>query len=294
MRGQVEEARKKGLVDPWFDFWVNESGTMNEEAHLFMLEKHFKRARRENDQPTIRMSMLEDAHCSHKTQRVSLLCKKLNVQLAIIGGGLTGDAQLGDRVFIKRFKKVHRGKLADLMTKKWREAKKKQVNRAALLLRPDLLKPVPSDRNEQINLIVKSWKETFTGDIEKKTSEVRMKCHELAKETGWTPIQAFQEVVDEKELAQELKNIRDGERENTTGQVQQVQLLTSIKCITPKCSRKASFNFCDKDVPMFCVQHKYEGMVDVVSLGTSQIVSGNKGHGKRLPHAHVNVRVKYA
>ena len=201
VRGQVEEARKKGLVDPWFDFWVNESGTMNEEAHLFMLEKHFKRARRENDQPTIRMSMLEDAHCSHKTQRVSLLCKKLNVQLAIIGGGLTGDAQLGDRVFIKRFKKVHRGKLADLMTKKWREAKQKQVNRAGFLLRPDLLKPVPPDRNEQINLIVKSWKETFTGDIEKKTSEVRMKCHELAKETGWTPIQAFQEVVDEKELA---------------------------------------------------------------------------------------------
>ena len=60
-----------------------------------------------------------------------------------------------------------------------------------------------------------------------------MKCHELAKETGWTPIQAFQEVVDEKELAQELKNIRDGDRENKTGQVQQVQLLTSIKCITP-------------------------------------------------------------
>ena len=56
-----------------------------------MLQRHFKRVRREEKQPTIRMSLLEDSHTSHKTKRVAMLCKSLNVQLAIIGGGLTGD-----------------------------------------------------------------------------------------------------------------------------------------------------------------------------------------------------------
>ena len=75
--------------------------------------------RREENQPTVRMSMLEDSHSSHKTKRVAMLCKTLNVQLAIISGGLTGDAQLGDRVFIKRFKRVHRRKLLEVMRTKW-------------------------------------------------------------------------------------------------------------------------------------------------------------------------------
>ena len=72
---QVEDAKQKGLVDPWFDFWVNESETMNEEAHCYMLQCHFKRVCREEQQPDIRMSMLEDSHTSHKTKRVALLCK---------------------------------------------------------------------------------------------------------------------------------------------------------------------------------------------------------------------------
>ena len=65
----MEEAKKKGSVDPWFDFWVNESRTMNEETHCYMLERHFKRVRREEHQPDTRMSMLEDSHSSHKTKR---------------------------------------------------------------------------------------------------------------------------------------------------------------------------------------------------------------------------------
>ena len=153
---------------------------MNEEAHLYMLERHFKRARRENNEPTIRMSMLEDSHTSHKTKRVSILCKQMNVQLAIIAGGLTGDAQLADRVFIKRFKRVHRAKLAVLLTEKWREAKRRQVHRDGYVFNPHLLKPNPPDRIEQINLIVQAWRETNTSDIETKTDEVRMKCYELA------------------------------------------------------------------------------------------------------------------
>ena len=39
-----------------------------------------------------------------------------------------------------------------------------------------------------------------------------MKCHELAKETGWTPIQAFQEVEDQPELAQQLQGIHDRDK----------------------------------------------------------------------------------
>ena len=65
IRGQIEEAKSKGLVDKWFDDWINETGNMNEEAHLYMLEHHFKRVRRENNEPTIRMSLLEDSHRSH-------------------------------------------------------------------------------------------------------------------------------------------------------------------------------------------------------------------------------------
>ena len=248
-----------------------------------MLDKHFKRVRRENREPHIRMSILEDSHCSHKTQRVSMLCKKLNVQLAIIGGGLTGDAQLGDRVFIKRFKRVHRAKLADLATKKWREAKKRQINREGFLFRPDLLKPAPPDRNEQINLRVKSWKETYTGDIEKKTDEVCMKCHELAKETGWTPIEAFQEVEDQPELAQQLQGIRDSDKVKKQGNEPLCELLTNIKCITPKCSKKAMYNFCDNPLPMFCDNHKYEGMVQVVAGEDGKgVVTGKTGKGKRV------------
>ena len=64
----LEEAKRKGLVDPWLDFWVNDSGTMNEEAHCYMLERHFKRVRREENQITTRMSMLEDSHSFHKTK----------------------------------------------------------------------------------------------------------------------------------------------------------------------------------------------------------------------------------
>ena len=74
---------------------------MDEEAHCYMLERHFKRVRRECNEPHIRMSMLEDSHTSHRTERVKRTLKSLNVQLAIISGGLTGDAQLGDRVFIR-------------------------------------------------------------------------------------------------------------------------------------------------------------------------------------------------
>ena len=128
IRAQIEHAKTKGLVDPWFDYLVNESGTMNEEAHCYMLQRHFKRVRREEKQPTIRMSLLEDSHTSHKTKRVAMLYKHLNVQLAIISGGLTGDAQLGDRVFIKRFKRVHRRKLLEVMRTKWREAKSRQIS----------------------------------------------------------------------------------------------------------------------------------------------------------------------
>ena len=65
IRGQIEEAKAKGVVDKWFDYWVNESGTMDEEAHCYSLECHFKRVRRVCNKPHMRMSMLEDLHASH-------------------------------------------------------------------------------------------------------------------------------------------------------------------------------------------------------------------------------------
>ena len=296
IRGQIEEAKSKGLVDKWFDYWVNETGTMNEEAHLYMLERHFKRVRRENNEPTVRMSLLEDSHSSHKTKRVTMLCKQMNVQLAIIAGGLTGDAQLADRVFIKRFKKIHRAKLGVLLTQKWREAKRRQVNRDGYVFHPHLLKPAAPDRIEQINLIVQAWRETNTADIEKKTDEVKMKCHALAQETGWTPIQAFSEQVDEKGLQKELKCIRQPVLK------QEAESLTGLKCITPKCGKKGLFNFSERPMPMFCEDHRYEGMIDVVcqtlkggkdkkSTG-GKGVCGNKGtvEGKPCTVQHSSVK----
>jgi len=45
IRAQLERAKKSGIQDQNFDFWVNESGTMDEEAHCYMLERHFKHVR---------------------------------------------------------------------------------------------------------------------------------------------------------------------------------------------------------------------------------------------------------
>ena len=146
------------------------------------------------------------------------------------------------------------------------EAKRRQVNRDGYVFHPHLLKPAAPDRIEQINLIVQAWRETNTADIEKKTDEVKMKCHALAQETGWTPIQAFSEQVDEKRLQKELKCIRQPVLK------QEAESLTGFKCITPKCSKKGLFNFSDRPMPMFCEDHCYEGMVDVVS----QTVKGGK------------------
>ena len=90
IRQQLERAKKHNLVNTEFDFWVNETGTMDEEAHCYMLEQHFKCIRLQEKQPSVRMSMLEDSHTLHKTERVKPVCQKLNVQLCIISGGLTG------------------------------------------------------------------------------------------------------------------------------------------------------------------------------------------------------------
>ena len=134
IREQIERAKAHNLVDQEFDFWVNESGTMDEEAHCYMLQKHFKRVRREENQPSIRMSMLEDSHASHKTERVKRVCQDLNVQLCIISGGLTADAQLADRVYIRRFKRIHRAKLLRLLLNKWRLQKKRLTNKHGVVL----------------------------------------------------------------------------------------------------------------------------------------------------------------
>ena len=104
---------------------------------------------------------------------------------------------MGDKVFIKRFKRVHRGKLIELMQEKWREAKRRQVSRDGYIYRPDLLRPSAPERLQQINLIVSAWKATNTSDIERRTDEVRMKCYELAQESGWTPAKAFEDMVEE-------------------------------------------------------------------------------------------------
>ena len=266
IRSQVQEAKTRGLVDPWFDFWVNESGTMNEEAHCYMLQRHFKRVRIEENQPTTRMSMLEDSHSSHKTKRVAMTCKSLNVQLAIISGGLTGDAQLGDRVFIKRFKRVHRRKLLELMRVKWREAKRRQVRRDGYIWRPDLLRPSAPDRIEQINLIVQAWKETNTDDIQTKTDEVRMKCYELAQETGWTPAKAFEGIVDAAAVQAEVTKIHAPAPTVLDEIKQQRADFQKMKCMGPKCSKRSIYNFDDQQYPKFCEIHKYEGMVDVTQF----------------------------
>ena len=259
IRAQIEDAKSKGLVDPWFDYWVNESGTINKEAHCYMLQRHFKRVRREENQPDIRMSMLEDSHTSHKTKRVAMICKALNVQLAIIGGGLTGDAQLGDKVFIKPFKRVHRGKLIEVMREKWREAKRRQVSRDGYIYRPDLLTPSAPDRLQQINLIVSAWKSTNTSDIERRTDEVRMKCYELAQETGWTPAKAFEDMVEETGLEKQLKAIREPDSSNLGLQQQQLKGTQKMTCMATKCGKRAAFNFEDEPFPKFCEVHKYEG-----------------------------------
>ena len=138
-------------------------------------------------------------------------------------GGLTGDAQLGDRVFIKRFKRVHRGKLVALMREKWRDAKRRQISRDGYIYHPNLLRPNAPDRVEQINLIVSAWKKTFTADIEKKTDEVQMKCYELAQETGWTPAKAFEDLVAETGLEKELWAIRNNEESAEALQQQQLR-----------------------------------------------------------------------
>ena len=280
IRFQVEEAKRKGLVDPWFDFWVNDSGTMNEEAHCFMLDRQFKRIRREEKQPHTRMSMLEDSHSSHKTKRVAMTCKSLNVQLAIISGGLTGDAQLGDRVFIKRFKRVHRMKLLELMRIKWREAKRRQIRRDGYIWRPDMLRPNAPDRLEQINLIVQAWRETNTADIETKTDEVRMKCYELAQETGWTPAKAFEGIVDDAAVRKEVEHIH-APPPTALEQLQQTKAdFQKMKCMAQKCTKRASFNFEDQTYPKFCEEHKYEGMVNVTEFAIPErthIFVGGKG-----------------
>ena len=101
------------------------------------------------------------------------------------------------------------------------------------------------------------------------------------------PDSGVSEVAEEKKLAQEFKKIRDTNMDNKKGKVEEVELLTTIKCITPKCSRKAAYNFCDNPLPMFCDQHKYEGMVDVVSgLGGTGFVPGENGKGKHVGHGH--------
>ena len=235
IREQIEDAKKRGLVDHWFDYWVNESGTMDEEAHCYMLERHFKRVRRECNEPHIRMSMLEDSHTSHRTERVKRTLKSLNVQLAIISGGLTGDAQLGDRVFIKRFKGVHRALLNRVLLGKWKEARRRLRKNNGFVGRPADIKIPPPDRIEQINLIVKAWKNTNTADIEAKTEEVRMKCYALAQETGWTPAKAFEDMPMDAELAAQVQQIHAHDQQ-VQGDIDNQETRT-LTCLTKKCVR---------------------------------------------------------
>ena len=197
-----------------------------------------------------------------------MLCKSLNVQLAIIGGGLTGDAQLGDRVFMKRFKRVQRNKLLQVMREKWRDAKKRQISRDGYIYNPHLLRPNAPDRIEQINLIVSAWKLTVTSDIENKTNEVRMKCYELAQETGWTPAMAFQDIVTETGLEKELRAIRNTDQSAEALHQQESKNVQKMTCMAPKCGKRSIFNFEDEAFPKFCEAHKYEGMIEVAGFRT--------------------------
>ena len=257
IRQQIERAKAHNLVDQEFDFWVNESGTMDEEAHCYMLQKHFKRVRREENQPSIRMSMLEDSHASHKTERVKRVCQDLNVQLCIISGGLTADAQLADRVYIRRLKRIHRAKLLRLLLNKWRLQKKRLTNKDGVVHRPHVLRPDPPTRIEQINLICQAWRETYTDDIDVKTDEVKMKSYALAQLTGWTPEKAFEGIVDEEQVAQAVSEIARPALDCAP------QQHANLKCVYKKCARIARYNYSTETLPSHCTAHRLEGMVEI-------------------------------
>ena len=94
---------------------------------------------------------------------------------------------------------------------------------------------------------------------------------------------AFQEDEDQPELAQHLPEIRDSGNVKNQKNEPSCQVLSTIKCITPKCSKKAMYNFWDNPLPMFCDIHKYEGMLEVVEGEDGKgVVRGKTGKGKRV------------
>ena len=144
-----------------------------------------------------------------------------------------------------------------------------------------MLRPSAPDRLEQINLIVQAWKETNTSDIETKTDEVRMKCYELAQETGWTPAQAFEDNVNVSDVREHLEEIHAAPPTAQQQLQQQRADFHKLKCRGSKCGKRATYNFDDQHFPKFCELHKYEGMVDVGLHTCGNHTNGDNQEQKR-------------
>ena len=93
-----------------------------------------------------------------------------------------------------------------------------------------------------------------------------MKCYELAQETGWTPARAFEGIVDEAAVQQQVDKIHAPPPTDVDERHQQRADFLKMKCMGPKCSKRSTYNFDDQQYPKFCEIHKYEGMVDVTQF----------------------------
>ena len=167
---------------------------------------------------------------------------------------------------------MHRALLNRVLLGKWKEARRRLRKNNGFVGRPTDIKIPPPDRIEQINLIVKAWKNTNTADIEAKTEEVRMKCYALAQETGWTPAKAFEDMPMDAELAAQVQEIHAHDQQ-VQGDIDNQETRT-LTCLTKKCVREAVYNFTDQSIAKYCETHKMEGMVPV---RRKQAVKGGKG-----------------
>ena len=105
IRDKLDRAIAAGRLDRRHKCWINESGVMDTEAAMYLIECHGTTKPKNGDGSYVLSSLLIDSHKPHKTDLVKEKCDRYNIRLFIVDGGLTPKANMADVDYIKSTKK---------------------------------------------------------------------------------------------------------------------------------------------------------------------------------------------